>query len=646
MIITLRIIFRSAHLIPNHKLTLCVESQDKSKLVLEEEGIYDEHEEIPNEECWAFSGQINLDINDKLYISFLLNQSIRPTTKRIEIDLKQYQGNPTVNLLVRDISVPPLVSHHDTMKEIKEPIEFPSEKIRERLKHGYTNLVSYDNHLTRLILEPMLQERETWDVIVIGSGMGGGTVSDALAEKGLAVLVIEAGTLTFQSNVYNLPGDKYRWNLKHGVRTSVVVPPNKKTLPPSEFDSRLNINMGGMSAFWSGQIPRMASWELEHWPEGVQNYLGKEYGYLRAERKMHKQVTLGPSQQRIKDFVKVNMPDFAVDDLPRSKHQPYISSLGGTFTINNVLSNPTGMYSTIDQLLDSTGIEDKDLSIRLNSLVTKIEKDGNGYWNVEIYDLVKNNKSNHRAKILVASAGCIGSTSLVMRSSIVKHPLLGKGLTGHPTYKVQFNSLASKDFVNIDISTRDHAKIFVRSQNAPWFMHILVNYEFWDRGFADDDVLAELLERKGDSNNLTLHFYLANPLDEENFLRVKSGQFKPEVYIRPNPGDEIVNSLHPVISHTLAVLGINQSLHRPTIERSIGGETPHLAGGMRMDSPDNEYKGVVDSNLALKEVDGLYICDLSVFPYIPAVNPALTLVALALRLADHIEAEHFPCKHI
>lgn len=628
-------------MIPNHNISLIVRNKLKSAVLLSQDGVYDYHSELPKEASWKFAAQVSANHADKIYVSFRLDDSIEQATASFELDLRQYQDNQEIILVASDKSAGSFSPNEDARIEVAEAVEFPETHDNLRLRHGYTNLATYENHLTRLILEPMLQERDVWDVIVIGSGMGGGTVSDALAEKGLRVLVIEAGTLTFQSNVYNLPGDKYRWNLKHGVRTSTVVRPRDKSLPPSEFDPRLNINMGGMSAFWSGQIPKMATWELQQWHEKIQDYLGKEGGYLRAERKMHKQVTLGPSQQRIKDFIKTNMPGYTVDDLPRSKHQPYISSLGDTFAINNVLGNPTGMYSTIDQLLDSTGIADKDLSIRINSLVTHIQREEGGGWKVDTYDLVNNTQRSYRSKVLIAAAGCIGSTSLVMRSNVIQHPLLGKGLTGHPTYKVQFNSLASSDFKNIDISAKDHAKIFVRQHNAPWFMHILINYEFWDRGFSDDEVLAELLERKGNSNNLTLHFYLANQLDEDNFLRVKPDKFMPEVYIRPNPGDEIVARLGSVISDSLNILGIDQAAHKPDIERSIGGETPHLAGGMRMDGPLNENKGVVDSNLAVKDADGLYVCDLSVFPYIPAVNPALTLVALALRLADYIHAEHF-----
>jgi len=47
---------------------------------------------------------------------------------------------------------------------------------------------------------------------------------------------------------------------------------------------------------------------------------------------------------------------------------------------------------------------------------------------------------------------------------------------------------------------------------------------------------------------------------------------------------------------------------------------------------------VVNTGLRFEAYDNLYACDVSVFPFIPAANPALTLAALSLRLAADIKA--------
>lgn len=64
------------------------------------------------------------------------------------------------------------------------------------------------------------------------------------------------------------------------------------------------------------------------------------------------------------------------------------------------------------------------------------------------------------------------------------------------------------------------------------------------------------------------------------------------------------------------------------------GDGYHHMGGMRMaDSPDN---GLVDSDLRLHGTENAYICSSAVFPTSGFSNPTHTLLALAVRLAQHL----------
>ena len=52
---------------------------------------------------------------------------------------------------------------------------------------------------------------------------------------------------------------------------------------------------------------------------------------------------------------------------------------------------------------------------------------------------------------------------------------------------------------------------------------------------------------------------------------------------------------------------------------------------------DDPRQGVVDRNGRIHGMDNLYVAGSSVFPTSGASNPTLTLLALTLRLADHLK---------
>ena len=50
-------------------------------------------------------------------------------------------------------------------------------------------------------------------------------------------------------------------------------------------------------------------------------------------------------------------------------------------------------------------------------------------------------------------------------------------------------------------------------------------------------------------------------------------------------------------------------------------------------------EGVVDTNCKVFDVDNLYIAGSSVFPSSGCANPTLTLLALTIRLCDHLKPQ-------
>ena len=61
----------------------------------------------------------------------------------------------------------------------------------------------------------------------------------------------------------------------------------------------------------------------------------------------------------------------------------------------------------------------------------------------------------------------------------------------------------------------------------------------------------------------------------------------------------------------------------------------HQAGTCRFGT--DPETSVLDTNCKAHELDNLYVVDTSFFPSIGAVNPALTAMANALRVGDHLK---------
>ncbi len=72
----------------------------------------------------------------------------------------------------------------------------------------------------------------------------------------------------------------------------------------------------------------------------------------------------------------------------------------------------------------------------------------------------------------------------------------------------------------------------------------------------------------------------------------------------------------------------------PDAPYHVAGSHHHM-GGARMH--DDARQGVVDADCKVHGVEGLFVASSAVFPTGGFSNPTLTIVALAIRLADHLK---------
>lgn len=71
------------------------------------------------------------------------------------------------------------------------------------------------------------------------------------------------------------------------------------------------------------------------------------------------------------------------------------------------------------------------------------------------------------------------------------------------------------------------------------------------------------------------------------------------------------------------------------MDEQVLQETYHYIGTTRM--ADDPHDGVVDRGCRMHGIDNLYVAGSSVFPTGGHVNPTFSIVALALRLSDHLQ---------
>jgi choline dehydrogenase-like flavoprotein len=116
------------------------------------------------------------------------------------------------------------------------------------------------------------------------------------------------------------------------------------------------------------------------------------------------------------------------------------------------------------------------------------------------------------------------------------------------------------------------------------------------------------------------------------------GLRRPRLDWRLSGGDmDSIRRTQDVLDEELGLAGLG------AVEDKLGTESPpavmhglcHHIGTTRMHVDPKQ--GVVDPNCKLHDVDNLFVAGSSVFPTSGWANPTLTIVALAIRLADHLK---------
>ena len=223
---------------------------------------------------------------------------------------------------------------------------------------------------------------------------------------------------------------------------------------------------------------------------------------------------------------------------------------------------------------------------------------------------------------------------------------IGRGLTDHPAYFYnRLLELPTEGPLAWLGDSKGHSKVLLRHKNGdpaehPYNIELLINARYWDTRHADDDLWRERI-LSDDPARVEIKFIFNSRLNDCNRIRLKEDG-RPTVRVARNetgvPFKKEIARVRNIILRALEAKG-SDSLEDCYLEgewrEGVHGSVHHAGGSLRM---SDNGSGVVDHDLKFEAYDNLYCCDVSVFPSIPAANPSLTLVALALRLAKTLKA--------
>jgi choline dehydrogenase-like flavoprotein len=549
----------------------------------------------------------------------------------------------------------------------------------------YVNFVSEETAARERLFLQYMGWRDDFDAVIVGSGIGGGVLADDLAERfgsQKRILVLEAGSFIYPTHVYNICRFPNSSLAKHFGCDTFLQTGNSST--QNYIGEKPQLNFGGRSIFWSGLIPTVQGWELDYFPPRVRQDLAG--GLLnRAGETMNESRSMGATAQAVVARLRQSplAADFSIQETPRALHQPYLEADGTPK--DQFFSEPTGVFNTAELLVNQLGLtpgvshgDGPGLHLLVNHFVEDVQNHG------DHIEVVARNTRTGQARIfkagtVVLAGGSIESPKLLRRSSMYPwlpqsvKDLVGRGLTDHPTSNEITTFVTS--IGNVALGKDDHAKIVFYSRGRrdanqilyPFNVEMNLNHEYWH--LRENDQGAAAPPQPDGAARIDIKFSFGNCLDENNEVKAAPPYgYVPEIAFRNQSwADYLADSRFPALAgwhkntgEIWAVLNhvthqifsqfqINGQSARPADEVWYGqggkgfgwGTVHHAVGSLRMpyrpqlDAPFAVHS-VVDEDLRVVGTQRLYVCDMSVVPLSSAANPVRTLVALALRLSQHL----------
>ncbi len=495
---------------------------------------------------------------------------------------------------------------------------------------------------------------ERFDIIIIGSGAGGGTIAHALAGSSARILVLERGDFVPQEEENWDPEAVWK-HLRYRVTERWLDRRGRAFQPYTHYC------VGGNTKFWGSVLYRLRREDfqaVEH-TDGISPAWPIDYEtlapyYERAEGLYHVRGQHGV------DPTEPPRGPYPYEPVP---HAPAIAAIveqlrglglhpsplplgllrpgepGGCVLCDTCNSFPCKVHAKSDAEVCCIrqALQRPTVSLWTNAFARRLLTDPSGR-KVEAVEIERNGETRRiEAPLVIVSCGAVNSAALLLRSANEQHPdglanssgLVGRRYMAHLATMMQGfhpfrrnetvfqKTVGVNDFYlrgpegrsplgQIQSQGRTHG---VMAQTvAPWIPRWA--YDAWVSRGVDWLVMSEDLPR------------------EDNRVTVEpDGRIR--VHYRPNnlvSHDQLVKETRRIL-RALGFWVVMAHSHR---DRNTTHQCGTLCFGI------DPRSSVLDGYCRSHDVDNLFVVDASFFPSSAAVNPGLTIAAQALRVADHI----------
>ena len=512
-----------------------------------------------------------------------------------------------------------------------------------------------------------------YDIAIIGTGAGGGTLAYALASTGKKILVLERGDYVTR--------EKDNWSTKAVNREGKY---NTKEVwrdkDGGELHPHTNYYVGGNTKFYGAALFRLRRQdfgEIKHWggisPAWPISYDDLEPSYIRAERlyQVHGERGVDPTdppasapyphppvshepriQQLSDDFARLGCRPFHVPlGIMLDETNPRTSRCIRCDTCDG---HPCLVYAKSDAqvVCVDPALEHPNVTLVTGAHVSRLETSASGREVTQIVVRRGDATEAYAADIVVVAGGAINSAALLLRSANDKHPrglangsdVVGRHYMGHvnsvlmavskcPNPTVFQKTLALNDFY---FGSKDwdypmgHISFVGKldgetlKAGAPaiapgWTLDLMARHslDFWlTSEDLPDPENRVTLDRDG---NIVLAYRPNNEEGHKHLIAKLQGLMKQQTKCQVH-GHECHEGLFArnlYLGQRIPLAGV-----------------AHQNGTIRFGR--DPKTSALDVHCKAHELDNLYVVDASFFPSSAAVNPALTIVANALRVGDHL----------